>query len=504
MRDLFFYTKKKMDILPIGTRVDIKKQLRGKKEIRNTKEERKKETLYKNKYIGAELTRKVDTISIVTRDLDDGDEVRGYIKEIHTDLLNTFTALKIKLKLVKYQSALSDNKRLKKELDDEVMSIVQEIRDSVIGSSLLDEPVLETIQADDYRRDLVNIGDYIQTYDTSLRKLEPINRAIGYLRDDIKDTKRALRQSTAYIAELGSIDEYKGAIRWLYEYIDAFATHYRDTLEDDDISVEEVDTTRVDNDDDVLSEFQRRCIDLMSAKAREFSAAVTQDDDDDDLDRRVQYVRDREVVSHQCIIKLLTGIIESNDDTIKSCFVTGTTMSGGGRLLLNKRAKAESLLFDGLFDDQPNEERPIYGAINLIDDPEGVSSCRDYNISYIVLKEPVKLRMTITEKDSMTKGVPLDIGTFLYMNHIVNTLDSDALEMYVSGYKFSPGDNDELQSDSYVEVQIHGKVRLSHDIKRFMIDPKYACNERVIQLVADFRRKFPCDLVFQVIGGEEW
>ena len=490
-----------MDILPIGTRVDNKKQLQGKKEIGNTKKERKKE----KKYIGAELTRKVDTIIIVTRDMDDGDKVREYIKEIHADLLNTFTALKIKLKLVKYQSALSDNKRLKKELDGEVMSIVQEIRDSMIGSSLLlDEPVLETIQADDYRRDLVNIGDYIQTYDNSLGKLEPINRAIEYLRDDIKDTEKKLRQSTAYIAELESVGEYRGAIKWLYEYIDAFATQYNDALKEDEISVEEDDTTRVDNDDGVLSELQRRCIDLMSVKAREFSDAVTQDDYGD-LDARVKYVRDREVVSHQCIIKLLEGIIESGEDTIKSSFVTKTTMSGGGRLNLKMRKKTERLLFDGLFDDQPDEERPIYGAINLIGDPEGVSSCQGYNISYVVLKEPVKLRMTITEKDSITgDDVPLDIGTFLHMNHIVDTLDSDALNMYVSGHKFSPGDNDELQSDSYVEVQIHGKVRLSYDVKRFMIDPKYASNERVIWLVDEFRRRFPCDLVFQVIGGEEW
>lgn len=494
-----------MDILPIGTRVDKKKQLQGKKEIGNTKKERKRENLYKNKYIGAELTRKVDTISIVVRGLDDGDQVRRYIKEIHADLLNTFTALKIKLKLVKYQSALSDNKRLKKELDAEVMSIVQEIRDSMIGSSLLlDEPVLETIQADDYRRDLVNIGDYIQTYDTSLGNLAPINRAIGYLRDDIKDTKKALRRSTAYIAELESIDEYKEAIRWLYGYIDAFATHYRDALEEDDISVEEEgDITHVDNDDGVLSELQRRCIDLMSVKAREFSDAVTPDDDGD-LDARVEYVRDREVVSHQCIVKLLEGIIESGEDTIKSGFVTKTTMSGGGRLNLKERKKTERLLFDGLFDDQPNEERPIYGAINLINDPEGVSSCQGYNISYVVLKEPVKSRMTITEEDSMTGSAPPDIGTFLHMNHIVDTLDSDALDMYVSGHKFSPDDKDVLQSDSYVEVQIHGKVRLSRDVKRFMIDPRYASNERVISLVNEFRRRFPCDLVFQVIGGEAW
>lgn len=438
----------------------------------------------KNKYIGVKLTQRIDTLGIVTRDFNN-DDAQRYIKRIHADLHDTLAALKMKLKLVKGRSKLDDKNRLKEKQDSKAMSIVREIRDAIVGSSLLiDEPVLETIQADDYRKNLTTIGDYIKSYDKSIEKLEMINRTIGYLQDEIKDTKKVLRQSTAYIAELESIEEYKRAIKWTRAYIDSLKK----------------DAIPVNNNDDVLSILQRECIDRMSEKAREFSDA---DIYDDDFDRRVQYVRNREVVSHQGFIELLTGIMNSADDTIKNCFVTKTTMSNGGRLLLNERTDAESRLFDGLFDDQHGKERPIYGAINLIDDPDGVSSCRGYNISYVVFKESVKSRMTLTYVDSMVDNGSLDIGTFRYMNHIVNTIDPDILDLYASGRKFDADDTDELQSDGYIEAQIHGKVRLSRDVKRFMIDPDLSCDERVINLVTEFRRNFKGDVVFQIIGGEK-
>lgn len=62
-----------------------------------------------------------------------------------------------------------------------------------------------------------------------------------------------------------------------------------------------------------------------------------------------------------------------------------------------------------------------YGVINFTNDPKGVNCAVSYGVSYILLKEHVRNRCTVTDMDS--SSTTSLIGTFKYCNHILNKMN---------------------------------------------------------------------------------
>jgi plastocyanin domain-containing protein len=64
-----------------------------------------------------------------------------------------------------------------------------------------------------------------------------------------------------------------------------------------------------------------------------------------------------------------------------------------------------------------------YGVINFTNDPKGVNCAVGYGQSYLLLKEHVRARCTMTDKDSSSSDA--QIGTFNYPFHVVNKMNNN-------------------------------------------------------------------------------
>lgn len=57
-------------------------------------------------------------------------------------------------------------------------------------------------------------------------------------------------------------------------------------------------------------------------------------------------------------------------------------------------------MFNNIFFDASHHERVKYGAVNITNDPKGILSAKGYGKSYLILKDQVKARCTITHHNS--------------------------------------------------------------------------------------------------------
>ena len=86
----------------------------------------------------------------------------------------------------------------------------------------------------------------------------------------------------------------------------------------------------------------------------------------------------------------------------------------------------EDKVFNNLFIDAKDHERVKYGAINILNHPEGVAPLKGYGRSYFILKDHVKPRCTISYKSCLnTMG---EFGTFHHFYHILLKFTNEELK----------------------------------------------------------------------------
>lgn len=168
------------------------------------------------------------------------------------------------------------------------------------------------------------------------------------------------------------------------------------------------------------------------------------------------------------------------DGRYRSQFETG--ISNGGRFAVpgGDRTRWEHLLFDGAYDGR-SSARPIYGALDLFDDPFGGSP--RFGSSFIVLEPTCLGRATSCVGDSHLG--PKDLGTLEQMLSVL----AGAIEACVDGDGFGRdlsvadflqaiggrdrGSTSARELDRYVEAQIHGPIELSSDVSALHLDPSF-------------------------------
>ena len=64
--------------------------------------------------------------------------------------------------------------------------------------------------------------------------------------------------------------------------------------------------------------------------------------------------------------------------------------------------------------------------INFTNDPKGVNCALGYGQSYFLLKNHVRARCTVTDKDSSASDAA--IGTFKYCFHVLNKMNDKELK----------------------------------------------------------------------------
>ena len=78
-------------------------------------------------------------------------------------------------------------------------------------------------------------------------------------------------------------------------------------------------------------------------------------------------------------------------------------------------------MFDKKYSKATDFERVKYGVVNFTNDPKGVNCASGYGASYLLLKENVRHRCTITDMDSSTSACR--IGTLKYCFHVIEKMN---------------------------------------------------------------------------------
>lgn len=142
------------------------------------------------------------------------------------------------------------------------------------------------------------------------------------------------------------------------------------------------------------------------------------------------------------------------DGVWRTQFETATSNGGLTAFRGGDRRRWESRLFDGSYDEAPPEERPVYAALRMTDDAYG--SAPRFGSALLRVRAEVLRRSTLCFPDSVFE--PDAVGTLDRAGAVIEALGAVDLA-------------DPL--DRYVEVHVHGGIRLAEDVESVVLDPSF-------------------------------
>jgi Protein of unknown function (DUF3626) len=182
------------------------------------------------------------------------------------------------------------------------------------------------------------------------------------------------------------------------------------------------------------------------------------------------YVRERAaiLIHLQCTCDLLDLFLR--DTHYRNLFETGTS---GGTPNTSARRVWEDRLFFGAYRDAAPAERCKYGVLNLFAEPGGVSRARPwYGNSFLVLRDGVRMRSTLTEMDSCSKDA--HASTLDHPAAFLAALPSGDLQLAVRAAARADAAPERPHSGNYKEAQIHGELRFDRDFEALCLEPSVA------------------------------
>ncbi|MCA9611974.1 MAG: DUF3626 domain-containing protein [Sandaracinus sp.] len=156
----------------------------------------------------------------------------------------------------------------------------------------------------------------------------------------------------------------------------------------------------------------------------------------------------------------------ARDGVYRSQFETRTSNGGLTAFEGGDRWRWESRIFEGAYDEAPPESRPKYGALDFRGTGFGASP--RFGSSFLRLRAEVAERTTFCFPDSVFE--PEDFGVASAMG-LVELARATTLDLL----------------DDYVEAQVHGALRLAHDVEALVLDPCFSGTE-----VEALARRLPC------------
>lgn len=151
-----------------------------------------------------------------------------------------------------------------------------------------------------------------------------------------------------------------------------------------------------------------------------------------------------------------------DDPYYRNQFETKTT---GGSTDLARRRKWESSLFNQIYNEADHSDRVKYGLLNITNTIFD-NTAKIYGDSYFILNNNIKKRCSFTYGDSCNFPTTY---SFLYPNQFLNKLPENFTN-YIINNKFEKLNN---MLNTYIEVQIHGDIKIDRDIDKIMINKIY-------------------------------
>lgn len=194
----------------------------------------------------------------------------------------------------------------------------------------------------------------------------------------------------------------------------------------------------------------------------------------------LQYIRDRApIIIHVSMIRTLQHLV--NDTHYRNLF---EVLTSGGSSCIKQRAGWERRMFNGVYDDSKPFDRPKYGVLNVLNDPNGILACKHYGQSYLLLKK-VRLRTTMASCDSASAGTKL--ACCEHYAHVLNSYNDNELTTVLKvGTGSIPWDSSKVIS-AYKEVQIHGPVKLDEHVEALFVHSSHKGNSTIENLLDQFR-----------------
>lgn len=135
--------------------------------------------------------------------------------------------------------------------------------------------------------------------------------------------------------------------------------------------------------------------------------------------------------------------------------------------LTGAREQWEKNLFNSIYDNCQPKERVKYGALNLFNNPNGLTQCTGYGKFFFVLKKHVKDRISFVNGDS--SGMMFHICTFKWNSAILIHMNDALLKNLIDHVK-GKKECHKAYNQNYVEAQIHGDLRLDTDIEKLVVN----------------------------------
>lgn len=199
---------------------------------------------------------------------------------------------------------------------------------------------------------------------------------------------------------------------------------------------------------------------------------------ENDLKMAINYIENIADITINVRIATIIGHIV-NDTHYKNCFEVRPTKYGGGNA---SRQNWENNMFNNIYDNAEPIDRVKYGAINLFNQEGGCASCKGYGESFFVLKKEVKKRSTFTVGDSA--GMMFHIANFKHNNLMFMHMNKDLAHKFIKYLRNELTEG--IPSYNYIEVQIHGLVRLNQDIEKLVVRSENLTDKKTEDTLLDF------------------
>ncbi|WP_091553684.1 DUF3626 domain-containing protein [Micromonospora pattaloongensis] len=158
----------------------------------------------------------------------------------------------------------------------------------------------------------------------------------------------------------------------------------------------------------------------------------------------------------------------AEDGVYRSQFVTGISNGGLTAHRGGDRWRWESRMFGGAYDEAPDHDRPVYGALNFRRDPVG--GAPRFGSAHLRLSADTLARTTFCYPDSVFEPSAFGVAAGMSLIELAEADDKDAL-------------------DDYIEAHVHGPVRLDRDVEALVLDPSH--RGTAVEAAA---RRLPCQV----------
>lgn len=200
---------------------------------------------------------------------------------------------------------------------------------------------------------------------------------------------------------------------------------------------------------------------------------------ENELTKTIEYIKIKAPITINFNMEVL-GKALSEDIKYKSRFEVNNIKEYGAR------QQWEDILFNHIYNkDTEPFERVKYGALNILNHPDGLAVCKSYGDSFMVLKNHIKQRATFTLGDSSKMEIHLCMADnfcniLLYLDN-VKLLD-DVIAVATGSNKFGN------YMGEYIECQIHGNILYHRDVEKICVNRRYINDSAMVHYLEEFKQ----------------